>query len=191
VYVSLGTLQNGVTDVFRAVAASAERVKNVQFVLAIGGQLSPEQIGQTPSNVLIVPYAPQIEVLKRASLCITHAGLNTVLESLVNGVPLLAIPITNDQPGVAARISQKGVGLAISQQDVTTSDLSALVSRAIGDSNLRANVSRMQKSILSTDGLAIAAGLLEKALGLQQGVFSPAHMLSTNDNAAQETGTTR
>jgi len=191
VYVSLGTLQNGVTDVFRAVAASAERVKNVQFVLAIGGQLSPAQIGQTPSNVLIVPHAPQVEVLKRASLCITHAGLNTVLESLANDVPLLAIPITNDQPGVAARISQKGVGLAISQQQLTTSDLSALISRAIGDSDLRANVSRMQKSILSTDGLAVAADLLEKAFGLQQGVFSPAQTLGTHNNAAQETRTAR
>jgi zeaxanthin glucosyltransferase len=48
-----------------------------------------------------------LELLKRATVCITHAGLNTVLESLAQGVPQLAIPITYDQPGVAARIAHK------------------------------------------------------------------------------------
>jgi hypothetical protein len=42
---------------------------------------------------------PQMEVLKRTSVCITHAALNTVLESLVQGVPQVGIPITVDQPG--------------------------------------------------------------------------------------------
>src|SRR5262249_4597793 len=65
VYVSMGTLQNGVTETFRAIAASARRLKHLQFVLAIGNQITPEQIGETASNVLTVAYAPQIELLKR------------------------------------------------------------------------------------------------------------------------------
>lgn len=55
--------------------------------------------------------APQLELLKRASVCITHAGFNTVIESLANGVPQVAIPITHDQPGVAARIADKKTGV--------------------------------------------------------------------------------
>src|SRR5262249_17504125 len=163
VYVSMGTLQNGVTETFRAIAASARRLKNLQFVLSIGKQITPEQIGETPSNVLTVAYAPQIELLKRSSLCITHAALNTVLEALRFGVPLLAIPITNDQPGVAARIAHKEVGLAISQDNLSSSDLAALITHALEDPTLRANAARLSESIRKNDGLAMAAALIEKA----------------------------
>jgi UDP:flavonoid glycosyltransferase YjiC (YdhE family) len=52
----------------------------------------------------VVPFAPQLELLRRAAITITHAGLNTALESLAQGVPMVAIPITNDQPGVASRL---------------------------------------------------------------------------------------
>jgi zeaxanthin glucosyltransferase len=58
----------------------------------------------------MVNTAPQIELLKRAPLCITRAGLNTVLEALAQGVPIVAIPIGFDQPGVAARVAYHGVG---------------------------------------------------------------------------------
>src|SRR5215813_6790429 len=173
VYVSMGTLQNGVTETFRAIAASARKLKNLQFVLAIGNQITPEQIGETASNVLTVAYAPQIELLKHSSLCITHAGLNTVLEALRFGVPLLAIPITNDQPGVAARIANKKVGLVISQDNLSSSDLPALITHALEDSTLRANARHLSESISKTDGLAMAAGLIEEAFGLRA-----AHSLS-------------
>src|SRR5215471_14169284 len=158
VYVSMGTLQNGVTETFRAIAAAARRLNNLQFVLAIGNQITREQIGETAPNVLTVAYAPQIELLKRSSLCITHAGLNTVLEALSLGVPLLAIPITNDQPGVAARIAHRNVGIAISQDNFSSSDLAYLMTQAVEDSTHRANASRISESISKTDGLRMAAG---------------------------------
>jgi zeaxanthin glucosyltransferase len=167
VYVSMGTLQNGVAETFHAVAASARRLKHLQFVLAIGSQITPEQIGKTASNVVTVAYAPQIELLKRSSLCITHAGLNTVLEAFGFGVPLLAIPITNDQPGVAARIAHKKVGLVISPENLSSVDLPALITQAVEDSTLRANARQLSESISKTDGLTMAAGLLEKALGIR------------------------
>ncbi|MGA7216366.1 MAG: hypothetical protein WBX20_19355, partial [Terrimicrobiaceae bacterium] len=34
---------------------------------------------------IVVPFAPQLELLRRAALTITHAGLNTALESLNQG----------------------------------------------------------------------------------------------------------
>ena len=47
-------------------------------------------------TVIVVNRAPQLELLKRATLCITHAGLHTTLEALARGVALAAIPVTND-----------------------------------------------------------------------------------------------
>jgi zeaxanthin glucosyltransferase len=88
-------------DVFRTIVAALAKHKDVQLVLSMGDQLGP-----VPNNAIIVKRAPQLELLKQTSVCITHAGLNTVLESLAQGVPQVAIPVGNDQPGVAARIAE-------------------------------------------------------------------------------------
>ena len=102
IYASMGTIRNGRPDVFRTIVASLVKRKDLQLVLSLGDQVDPKQIGAFPKNAIIVKRAPQLELLKQASVCITHAGLNTVLESLAQGVPQIAIPIAADQPGVGA-----------------------------------------------------------------------------------------
>jgi len=168
VYASMGTLQNGLADIFRSITQAAIRLKELQFVLAVGGQLDPKQLGAVPANVVVVSHAPQIEVLRRSSLCITHAGLNTVLESLSSGVPMLALPITNDQPGVAARIANKKVGIVISPDQASPENFVAAIKRVLGDSTFRDNVQGVQQAIRRTDGLSIAAGILERAFDLEE-----------------------
>src|SRR5260221_3394134 len=103
----MGTLMNGLPDVFRTIAAATGKRKGFKLVLPVGDHVDPEQIGPTPSNTIMVKRAPQLELLKRASVCITHAGLNTALEALAQGVPQVASPVTSDQPGVSARIAAK------------------------------------------------------------------------------------
>jgi UDP:flavonoid glycosyltransferase YjiC (YdhE family) len=95
-------------------------------VLSIGDQIDPKRIGPVPNNAIVVKRAPQLELLKRATVCITHAGLNTALESLAQGVPQLAIPITYDQPGVAARIAHKKTGVVTSLDKSTADHLASL-----------------------------------------------------------------
>src|SRR5215813_8525614 len=167
VYASMGTLQNGLIDIFRSITQAAVGLKELQFVLAVGGQFDPKELGAVPANVLIVSYAPQIEILKRSSLCITHAGLNTALESLSNGVPVLALPITNDQPGVAARIANKKVGVVISPDHASPGNLVEAIKLVLGDSMFLDNVRRVQEAIRTTNGLSIAADILESAFELE------------------------
>ena len=83
--------------------------------------------------------------MKKASVCITHAGFNTVLEALTQGIPQVAIPITNDQPGVAARIAAHQTGVVTSLEDLTVSHLSTLVAEVLNNSKytkMRASSSR-------------------------------------------------
>src|SRR6201997_2530296 len=168
VYASMGTLQNGLADIFRSITQAAIGLKKLQFVLAVGGQLDPKQLGAVPANVVVVSHAPQIEVLKYSSLCITHAGLNTALESLSAGVPMVALPITNDQPGVAARIANKEGGVVISPHQASPENFVKAIKRVLGDPTFRDNVQRVQEAIRRTDGLLIAAGILERAFALEE-----------------------
>jgi len=180
VYASMGTLQNGLIDIFRSITQAAMGLKELQFVLAVGGQLDPKQLGAFPANVMVVSHAPQIKVLKGSALCITHAGLNTVLESLSNSVPLVALPITNDQPGVAARIANKNVGVVISPDQASPANFVAAIKKVLGDSTFRDNVRKMQVAIRSTNGLSIAADILERAFALDESQQGAALMSPRN-----------
>jgi len=168
IYASMGTMLDGLADVYSTIIAATAKHQGVQLVLSGGDQLDPEQIGSLPSNTILVEHAPQLELLKRASVCITHAGLNTVLESLAQGVPQVAIPVTVDQPGVAARIAAKKTGLFVPLKELTVPRLTLLIDEVLRNSEYRENANRLRQAIANTNGLEKAVDLLEEALGLKR-----------------------
>ncbi len=129
----------------------------------MGRNVNPSELGTIPENAIVVSTAPQIELLKRASLCITHAGLNTTLEALAQGVPMVAIPIGYDQPGVAARIKYHGVGEFLEVENLTVARLSDLIQRVLRDPHYRERASYFQSVIAETRGLEVAADAIERA----------------------------
>ena len=168
IYASMGTILNGRVDVFRTIVAALAKHKDLQLVLSVGDQVDPKKIGPVPNNAIIVKKAPQLELLKQASVCITHAGLNTVLESLAQGVPQVAIPVTYDQPGVAARIANKQTGVVTSLDKLTADHLSALLNEVLSNSTYRDNARSLQKAIAEANGLSVDADLIEQSLGVRK-----------------------
>jgi len=171
VYASLGTLQNGSEAIFRTIAEACAGTA-VQLVISLGGGLDPERLGTLADDPLVVRFAPQLEVVKRAALVITHAGLNTVLESLAEGVPLVCIPLGNDQPGVAARVAAKGAGLVVPRPKLNAARLHAAVTQVLENDKFRKAARRLQSAMQQVDGLARAADIIERALALRPVVES-------------------
>jgi zeaxanthin glucosyltransferase len=163
IYASLGTLQNQLLWIFEMIAAACAAM-DVQLVIALGGGTNPDALTELPGNPLVVGYAPQLELLQRASLTITHAGLNTTLESLSNGVPMVAIPITNDQPGVAARIAWTGTGEVIPLKQVTIEKLQTAIAQVLTDDAYRQNALKLQTAIQQAGGASKAADIIEQAV---------------------------
>jgi MGT family glycosyltransferase len=163
IYASLGSLVNGLDHVYKHILGAVGALKNVQVVLSVGKNIDPENLGRIPSNTIVVRSAPQIELLKRAALCITHAGLNTTLESLAQGVPMVAIPIAYDQPGVAARIAYHGTGEFIEVDELTTDRLRSLIEKVLRDPSYHERAEYFQKVISKTRGLDVAAEIIEQA----------------------------
>jgi len=165
IYASMGTLVNGLTDVFRIILKAAA-IPGRQLVLSIGSNMQMDDIGPIPANAIVVYKAPQIELLKRAELCITHAGINTTLESLALGVPMVAIPVGFDQPGIAARIVYHGVGKSVPVASIDKEDLSVAIQEVLGNPGYRDAARRFQRTIAQTQGLDRAADVLERAFQL-------------------------
>jgi zeaxanthin glucosyltransferase len=170
IYASMGTILNGRVDVFRTIVAALTKHKDLQLVLSVGDQIDPKQIGPVPNNAIVVRRAPQLDLLKQTTVCITHAGLNTVLESLVQGVPQVAIPVTYDQPGVAARIADKRTGVVTSLDKLSADHLSTLLDEVLDNTTYRDNARKLQKAIAKVDGLAVAADVIEESLGVTKKV---------------------
>jgi zeaxanthin glucosyltransferase len=168
IYASLGTLVNGLDHVYRAILESVAKFPEVQAVLSIGKIVNVDDLGPIPSNTIVVRSAPQIELLKRAALCITHAGLNTALESLAQGVPMVAIPIAYDQPGVAARIAHHSVGEFLDLENLTVESLSGLIRKVLENSSYRDRARDFQKVIAQTRGLGVAADVIERTFQKNQ-----------------------
>jgi zeaxanthin glucosyltransferase len=160
IYASIGTIQSRSIGIFQKIAEACTGL-NVQLVLSLGGNLSVDDLPSLPGKPLIVDYAPQADLLSRAKLCITHAGLNTTLEALTHGVPLIAIPITNDQPGVAARIAYTGTGEVIPLPKLNSSDLRKAIERVLTQDSYRLAALKIGDQIQLSGGVTCAADIVE------------------------------
>jgi zeaxanthin glucosyltransferase len=186
VYVSMGTLVNGLEYVYKTVLQATAQMSDIQVVLSIGNNVTVEAFGTIPSNVIIVRRAPQIELLKQAALSITHAGLNTALESLAEGVPMVAIPVAYDQPGIAARIAHHGVGQFLDIEDLEADRLRRLIQEVLANPRYSEKAHWFQ-IIAQSQGLDVAAAAIERAFnGTDKIVRDSSTDLSMSSNLAQQ-----
>lgn len=170
VYASLGTLQNQIPAIFQMIADSCADLP-VQLVLSLG-RADAQVAGLTlPAGAIAVPYAPQQQLIDRAELVITHAGMNATLSALSVGVPLVAVPITNEQPGIAARIAHQGVGIRLPLKGLTVEGLRNAIATALQDNRYRDRARQFQQTIQGAGGVERAADLIEQAITTRQPVL--------------------
>ena len=165
VYVSLGTLFNVRPDFFRACLAAFQDTPH-RVVMSIGRKIPLESLGPIPPNCLVRPHVPQLEVLPRTSLFITHGGMNSVNESLWYGVPMLVAPQVGDQYVIAHRVAQLGAGLYLDPQRFTPASLRRDAARVLADPSFRQQSAAIGESFKAGGGYMKAAdeviGMLER-----------------------------
>lgn len=167
----MGTIQNRLLGVFQSIAEACQYL-DVQLVISLGGSASPEVLQGLPGNPLVVGYAPQLQLLEKAELTITHAGMNTTLECLTNAVPMVAIPIANDQPGVASRIVWSGCGEAVPVKKVNADNLRIAIKKVLTEDSYRKNALRLQTAIQKAGGTKRAIDIVEQAISTGKPVLA-------------------
>jgi len=104
-----------------------------QLVVAISDRMQTSEFCNVPANVVLVNWAPHLEILKRAAVMINHGGLGTVKECILSSVPMIVFPSTSDQPGNAARIVYHGLGLMGEIGKVNALQLRTMVQTVLED----------------------------------------------------------
>lgn len=173
IYASLGTLQNRLAEMFTTIAEAVAPL-DAQLVISLGAadQDVAALASRCPGDPIVVPVAPQLEILDRATLAITHAGLNTALEALARGVPMVAIPITNDQPGVARRLEWLGLAEVVLPRQLTASRLRQAIERVLVDPGYRTRARERAAEIAGLDGVTRAADIVEHAFHTNRPVLA-------------------
>lgn len=115
VYISLGTLNNWNTDFYRSCFTAFAEYPAL-FVLSIGEHTDPRTLGVIPANFIVRGFVPQLEVLQRTEVFITHGGMNSVHEGLYYGVPLIIAPQQTEQSIVAKRARQLGTAVMLNNK---------------------------------------------------------------------------
>ncbi len=162
IYASLGTLQNGLDHLYQTILDAVADLP-VQGVLTLGREngVRPARI---PSNCQVLGFGPQLALLQRASMVITHAGLNTTLESLAQGLPMVALPIANEQPGIAARVRHVGAGELLKIGGLKPGTLRKTVETVLNDPKYRQNAQGCARAMATVNGLRRAAEIVEEAV---------------------------
>lgn len=163
VYCCFGTqLRNypGAGAVLSSVMESFRHLPAFQLVVTTGNLPPEDYCASPPPNVLMLPSAPQLELLSRARSIVTHGGLGSIRESILIGVPMLVIPFHVDQPRNALRIQHHKLGAACAPSECSPEKIAGLIRELIDNPAIQANVDAMKAVFRAREAEAPIAEML-------------------------------
>jgi len=163
VYCCFGTQLRSYPAVRGVLASVVEAFKHLpsyQLVVTTGNLTPGKCFNEVPANVMMVRSVPQLEILNRASLMITHGGLGSIKEAVLAGVPMLVIPFHVDQPKNGSRVQHHGLGTACAPPQCSPEKIVALVRELVADRAVRRNVNAMGALFRERESEAPVAQLL-------------------------------
>lgn len=121
VYVSLGTIAHGDETFFEA---CFDAFADTDWELVVKSKTDADRLDDTsPANVSVRRRVPQLDLLERVDVFVTHGGMNSTMEALSFGTPLVVVPQMADQYVVAERVTELGLGETLETETLTADSL--------------------------------------------------------------------
>lgn len=168
VYISMGSVSQGNVPLIQNAIDSMSAL-DAQVVVSVGEY---ENELRTGPDTIVRARVPQLDLLNRTALMVHHAGMNSTLECLSAGVPMVVCPLANDQPGVAKRIEWSGTGVAVWPGAQDINGLRDAIVRALSDGEMRRRTAMFKRIIDATRGLEKAADIVEEVARTGEPVIS-------------------
>ena len=154
IYISMGTVNNDMMPFYKSCIFALANT-DYQVIMSVGNSVSVEDFGKLPENISVYSHVDQIAVLKKADVFVSHCGMNSVSESLYFEVPLVMLPQTSEQKGVAERVFQLGAGVKLDKLDAT-SILSA-INKIFSVDTYKKNAEKIAEGFKNSSGAKGAA----------------------------------
>lgn len=115
-YCSLGTIASRYFPkyirFYETLITAFGRRRDINLILAAGDFYDRLISREIPGNIFVYRSVPQLQVLQKAQIMITHGGANSVKECIRFGVPMMVYPLRgiHDSGGNAARVVYHNLG---------------------------------------------------------------------------------
>ena len=119
-------------------------------VLATRGPGLAGTVFRVPANAVVVDAAPHDEVMREASLVVTHCGHGTVMRALAHGLPMLCVPMGRDQNDNAARVVARGAGLRLTP-DAAPEAMRAALTTLLADTQFTDSAKHLGATIAAAE----------------------------------------
>ena len=163
IYISLGTIANTDLEFYKSCFEALGSNKDLTVIMSIGNKTDIKDLEKIPENFKVYNYVPQLEVLKKVDLFITHGGMNSSSEGLYNSVPLVVVPQFGDQPVVAKRVEELGAGIAL-MEDRSVQAIRSAVNKILSDDSYKENAKKIGESLKACGGYKKAAEAIYEAI---------------------------
>lgn len=163
IYLSMGTVNNDMMPLYKSFLSSLADTE-YQVILSVGNLVSIADFGELPENISVFPQLDQIAVLQQADVFVSHCGMNSVTESLYFGVPLVMLPQTAEQGGVATRVEQLGAGIKLKKAE--SSSILNAIEKIFADDAYRQKAAEISLGFRNCPG---AKGAADKILQVCEG----------------------
>ncbi|SDQ89791.1 glycosyltransferase, MGT family [Actinopolyspora saharensis] len=164
-FVSLGTIFHGHLEFYRTcIEAFADT--GWQVAMSIGNRVGPEELGEIPENFEVRARFPQTAVLRHADVFLSHAGMNSTMESLSYGVPLITAPRMVEQEMNAERVRELNLGGQLVEGELTdAARLRERIEEVAADGEITKAVGEMAETISGYGGARAGVDAIEAYLG--------------------------
>ena len=161
VLISLGTVLNAQPGYFQACIDALKHL-DIHVVMTVGSGLDITRLGEIPNNFEIRPFISHLDVLPHTKAFVGHGGMNSTMESLYYGVPMLLAPQDGHQRLIAMRIAELGFGKMLSNELLTPTKLAESLIVLLDDKTLIGRVKKIGMEMRNTNGAQVAAGIVER-----------------------------
>lgn len=149
IYISMGTVNNDMMPLYKD-CIKALTDTEYQVIMSVGNLVSLDDFGKLPDNISVFPQVDQIAVLKEADVFVSHCGMNSVNESLYFEVPLVMLPQTSEQSGVATRVSQVGAGIQLNK--INAAEIKTAIELLLTDMSYKDNAKKISQGFKNCAG---------------------------------------
>lgn len=163
IYISLGTVANTNLEFYKNCLEALGSREDLKVIMSAGKKIDFNDLGAIPKNFEVYSYVPQLEVLKKVDLFITHGGMNSSSEGLYNNVPLVVVPQFGDQLVVAKRVEELGAGIAL-MGDIAPNSIENAVNKILADDSYKENAKKIGESLRVCGGYEKAAEAIHEAI---------------------------
>ena len=145
IFLSMGSLGSANVTLMKRLL---EFIADLPFRFIVAKGIYGDQY-DLPDNCWGDKMVPQIKVLPKVDLVITHGGNNTVTETFYFGKPMIIMPMFCDQFDNAQRVHEKGFGIRMNPHRCTKEELNNAINKLVYDDDLVLRMKKISQRIQS------------------------------------------